>query len=129
MAFHLTGAEKTKFEELKKKVAESFNAITSAVDNYNEEVDKLRDDVGTELTKYNEALAEFRDFVNGAAAEWREEYDEKSDGWKDGDNGSIADEWISTWESADLDDATLDFPAELQIEFEDHSELELPDEP
>jgi hypothetical protein len=128
MAFKLTKDEKTEFEKHKKTLAEAFSDLTSAVDNYNEEIDKLRDEVGTALEKYNTELLGLRGFVDDKAATWRDEYDEKSDTWKE-EEGSDIDEWISTWESADLDDATIEFPDELQIDFEDHSETELPSEP
>jgi methyl-accepting chemotaxis protein len=129
MAFKLTKAEETKFEELRKTVSEAFGELTSSVENYNEEIDKLRDEVVSTLSNYNGKLAELRNFVDEVAAARRDEFDEKSDSWKEGDVGNAADEWISTWESADLDDGALEFPDELQIDFEDHSEIDLSSEP
>jgi hypothetical protein len=129
MAFMLNKDEETQLEELRQAVAEAYNDVSEAVDTYNEEVDKIRDKVGTALSEYNKTLAELRDFVDGVANARRDEFDEQSDAWKDEDERDKIEEWISTWEGADLDAATIEFPDELQLDFEDQSEVELPSEP
>ena len=92
MAFKLTKTEETEFEKLKMDLTNKYGEVEVAVSEYNEEVEKVKAAVDTALAIYNASLAEFRSFVDKIASERRDEYDEKSDAWKEGDNGSTAEE-------------------------------------
>jgi len=128
MAFKLDKTETAELEKLKKDVGEKFSLLETAVDEYNDKTEDLQGEVGTALATYNESLEAFRSFVNGIAEDRRDEFDDKSDSWKEGDNGSAAEDWISTWENAELDAGTIEFPDDLKIEFDNPSETELPTE-
>jgi hypothetical protein len=129
MAFKLTKAEETELEKLKTTLTDAYSGLEISVNDYNEKVEEVKDAVDSALATYNAALAEFRSFVEGVATSRRDEYDEKSDGWKEGDNGSTAEEWISTWEGADLEDAEIKYPDQLELEFDNHADTDLPGEP
>jgi len=129
MPFKLTKTEETEFEKLKMDLTNKYGEVEVTVSEYNEETEKVKAAVDTALATYNASLAEFRSFVDKIASERRDEYDEKSDGWKEGDNGSTAEEWVSTWEQADLEDAAITFPDDLELEFDNHADTDLPIEP
>jgi hypothetical protein len=129
MAFKLAKNEEAQFEKLKSDVSEAYGKVEETVNNYIEEEAKLREPIDDELALYNQALAELRSFVNDVASNRRDEFDEKSDAWKEGDSGSAADEWISTWENADLEEVTLTYPDQLQLDFENQADTDLPIEP
>jgi len=129
MAFKLTKTEETRLEKLKTDLTDTYSGLEKAVSDYNEGEDELRAAIDNALALYNQNLAEFRSFVEEVATDRRNEYDEKSDGWREGDNGSTADEWISTWEGADLEDAEVKYPDQLELDFENHADTDLPVEP
>lgn len=64
---------------------------------------KLPADVNMSIRFYNAALLKAKVFTEAIAEKLREEYDEKSDSWKEGDRGQEADAFISEWESIDWD--------------------------
>ena len=130
MAFKLTKDEEAKLEELKSDLNLAYIQLEGTVSTYNEAEKALRDPVQGALNFYNERLSNLLTFVENVAEEKRAEFDDKSDSWKEGDNGSAVDEWISTWENVDLDDVSIEFPSDdLQIEFDNHADEELPTEP
>ena len=129
MAFKLNKGEEERLDQLKKAMDEKYAAIETILNDYNEQTNKLQEDIQEEIGNYNNSLAELRSFAEDVAAERRNEYEEKSESWQDGDNGQAADEWISTWENADLEDVAIEFPGELTIDFENHAETDLPGEP
>ena len=126
MAFKLTKTEETQFEKLKTELTEKYGEVETAVKDYNEDTEKLKNAVETALAQYNESLGEFRTFVDGIGSGRRDEFDDKSDTWKESDTGSSADEWVSTWENADLEDVNINFPDQLELEFDNHADEELP---
>jgi hypothetical protein len=130
MAFKLAKGEETRLDDLKKEIGALYVDIEVAVNEYNEREKELREPIETAVNAYNEKLALFRSFVEEVAAERRNEFEEKSETWQDGDNGQAADEWINNWENADLEDVAIKFPEEeLEVDFESHADIDLPVEP
>jgi oligoendopeptidase F len=129
MAFKLTASEDAKLQKLKADLTEAYTEVETAVNDYNEHVQELHQSVDIAMVSYNATLSELRYLVNEISGDKRSEFDEKSDAWKEGDNGSAADEWISTWEGTDLEDATISYPDQLELEFDNHGDIDLPSEP
>jgi hypothetical protein len=130
MAFKLTKEETNRLEELREPLKGAFEELERAVNDYNDAEVALRAPVESALNAYNEKLAEFKTFIESVAAERRNEFDEKSESWQDGDNGQAVDEWINNWENIDLEDGNIKFPEEdLSIDFENAADAELPTEP
>lgn len=130
MAFKLSREQQTELSGMKATLDTAYAEIESAVNAYNEAESELRKPIEAAVSDYNTRLADLRIFVENVSKEQREEYDDKSESWQEGDTGQIVDEWISSWENADLEDATIQFPdEELSVNFENHSELDLPTEP
>lgn len=105
MAFKLTVTEKQDFnllvEDLRKEQAETEEAVTAANDEISEIVAKLN----AKLAEYNSARESLKTFIENKAADFRTEFEEKSDSWQEGDKGQEADEFITLWENPpDLDE-------------------------
>jgi len=69
------------------------------------------------LAKLMVAIEEAENFRDALAIRLRDEYDEKSEKWQEGDKGSEADSFISEWESADFEIPDLDSTAPLGTEY------------
>jgi len=129
MAFKLNKTEENELQKLKSEVNDAYAELEKTIDDYVEEEKELRSPIEVAAALYNEKLTNLRSFVEEVASDRRNEFDEKSDSWKEGDNASSAEEWISTWENVDLDDIVISYPDELEQDFENHADVELPIEP
>ena len=130
MAFKLAAGEETRFDDLKKEIGALYVDIEVAVNDYNEEEKDRRAPIEAAVNAYNEKLKELRSFVEDVSAERRNEFDDKSESWQNGDKGQEVDEWINNWENADLEDVTIRFPEEeLEVDFESHADTDLSVEP
>ena len=75
------------------------------------------------IEDYNEKINDAKEFVEGVASDWRTEFDERSEGWQEGETGQVVEELISNWESMeffdaeaapeDPSDAVADLPGEV----------------
>lgn len=92
MAFRLTNKEEKERQALAAELGEKAEALTEARDNYNEVVER--------------AIA-FRD---GVAERLQSDFDNKSEGWQEGDKGSAAQELISAWEELEIEKVEFDDP-------------------
>ena len=129
MVFKLSKNEENDLENKKGAAGVAFKNLSDAIEIYNTKHNETKEDVEKTLEAYNTALTELKSFVDGIAEDKRSEHDDKSDSWKEGDAGGTADEWISTWENADLEEVTLTIPEEITIEFDNAGEIDLPVEP
>ena len=129
MAFKLTKNEEDQFARLKTALTAKYVELTTAINTYNEEMSKLCNPLQETFDEYNKYLNELRSFVETVAEDERGEFEDKSDTWKEGDTGSGVDAWLSAWESAELEEVFIEFPAEIGIEFDNHSEIDLANEP
>jgi hypothetical protein len=129
MAFKLTKNEEDQFARLKTALTAKHIELTTAISTYNKELDEIVEPLQEVLQEYNKYLGELRSFVETVAEEKRADFEDKSDDWKEGDTGSGVDAWLSAWESAELEEVTIEFPAELEIDFDNHSEIDLANEP
>jgi len=128
MAFKLNKDQDSKLNMLLEKLTTSYDGLKTVVEEYNTGLKELQSKVEREVSKYNEDLSNLKSFVDEVTTEKREEFDEKSETWQEGEIGQAAEEWISTWEGAELQEITLQFPDELEIDF-DPDDLDLPNEP
>jgi hypothetical protein len=79
MAFKMTKTQQTVFDRLTLAAREKRNNLDEARLNYNDATDELK--------TFMEELAEI----------WRDQFDEKSESWKDGAKGTAVDGWIAAW--------------------------------
>ena len=118
MAFKLTKEEKQELAELRSKAQAELNNLQD-----------LARDVELAREKYLGARERVAEKVTDIAARFREEFDGKSDPWRDSDKGGETEDFVSTWESVENDLTDVeDVPA-----FEDEEFYEtldnLPEEP
>jgi hypothetical protein len=100
MAFKLTGDEKKDLAMARKASIEAWVKYCDAIQ-----------DVQNALDDYIEKRKCVLTVVNIAAERMREEFNDKSEGWQQGDKGSDADSFISEWENIEVDDPdTVDMP-------------------
>lgn len=130
MAFKLS---KQDAERRAKEVAdlnELKDKVNAAVETYNEKVTELKAAVQEAVDEYNGALAEARGFVEDVASQAQSEYDDKSERWQESEKGMSVAEWISEWESAELEDIELTFPDDLALDDIEHPDVieNLPEE-
>jgi hypothetical protein len=127
MAFRLIKTEETRLNELQTTITEAYGNLESAVAEYNEKETELRTPVNSALATYNVALGELRSFAQNIATEKRGEFEDETESWQESETGQSVDEWINSWEMADLEDVSIAYPDELQLSFESHTdEIDLP---
>ena len=104
MAFKLSAAQSKEHQRL---VAALRKATTFLLDTKSQAEDELSltaAKVNDAVQAYNGIASEVQAFVEGIREDWRSEFDDKSDGWRDGDRGSEVDEMISQWENVDIEE-------------------------
>lgn len=116
MPFKLNKTESARKNELLVALQLKQSALEDALRVYNEEASTAFGKLEAAKVSYNEALDEARSFAQDIASEQREDYDDHSEKWQEGDNGTSAQEWISQWEDVDLDDLELEEPEEITLE-------------
>lgn len=68
------------------------------------------------LAEFLVTLGETEEFCDGIADRFREEFDEKSENWQEGDRGQEVDALICSWEDADFSEPNLEDPINLELE-------------
>jgi len=100
MAFKLTGEEKKALAEKRKASIEAWVEYTNAIT-------ELQDARERYMAKRTDVLDE----VGGIASRLRDEFNDKSENWQQGDKGSDADQFIGEWEGVEVDEPdTVDMP-------------------
>jgi len=88
--------------------------LSQAVGAYNEVLTAAKEALLEAQEAYNETLGEAREFVEDIASSRREDYDAKSDRWKEGDNGTAAEAFTDAWEGIDLEPVDFELPDEIE---------------
>ena len=130
MAFKLTKAEASARAALVDRLSAGREAVEAAISAYNDMLDTAWAAVAKSIDDYNEILFDARDFCETASADWRGEWEDKSEKWQEGERGQAAAEWIDTWEGVSLDDIDADRPDDVEAPEMEHAEElgGLPDE-
>lgn len=129
MAFQLTKAQikamaahKDALREKRAQIEVEFDSLTKALVG-------IMAVLNERIRQYNDRVAAAQDFATEIAEEHRGEYDNKSDGWRDGERGQAADEFISAWESISLTDVDAIELVEPDAPLFDNDDLDdLPEE-
>lgn len=90
-------------EKHEKASHDAFQAVRSAVDDYNAIVKQAE---------------EFRDEIINDATMYREDRSEK---WHDSDAGSEHQDWVEEWESSEFDPVEIEEPERLDVGDADHA--------
>jgi hypothetical protein len=122
MAFKLSSKEEqtrqaliVELQEIRHKLDEELRGIEAEFENAVSGLSPLID-------KYNEIAGRVNTFVEERAADFRNEFDEKSDNWKDSDRAENADSFVSDWENFTALETDVSTPDVPTIEIEDIDE-------
>jgi hypothetical protein len=103
MAFELTPKEQQRRQELEQALASRWAEVEDAI----REIARALEDANVAIDAFNKV----KDEAVAWAAELKEdrqaEYDDRSDAWKAGEQGTAAADWLAAWgdlEEVDLDD-------------------------
>ena len=113
MSFKLSKEEMRQYQEN----IDSLRTTTEAF----EQAKKNKEDPLPALVEFLSTLETAREFCEMIAEDWRCEFEDRSDSWKENDRGSEVDSIIEEWESVELDEPDLDDP--LNLELEDYAQL------
>lgn len=130
MAFKLSKSQQTEFNDLLSAVAAEAAAINEEIATFNTGMEALFQKVETAQTGYNEKLQALREFIETTESDFRSEFDDKSDKWKDSERGQRVLEFINRWEqeASDLTDLNISSPEELEADPLDTESFDLPTE-
>lgn len=124
MAFKLTKAEDLQRNDLVDRLRDKWTEVEEALKNSERSIEVAVDDVNVKLHEYQAIVENAVEFRDNVAERLRGEFDEKSEGWQQGDKGQEAEGMASEWEGATLEDTvTVDCPS-LEMETEgDHANV------
>lgn len=112
MAFKLNKEQRRKLAEFKIEGAARIDKVEAAYDALKTAVEELLDEFnGTVVEAYNQYLEDVAAFADEVASDWQADFDDKSEGWQDGERGQVVAEAISAWEDltlAPIDPLTVD---------------------
>ncbi len=110
-------------EALHEKVEEAVTALNAAIDEKSKAVTEA-------VEAYNTKLKEAADLASETASDARDTYDERSDGWREGDKGQAVDSWITELEGFDDADLEVDLPETIETPDSHADQIrELPERP
>lgn len=123
-------------DRLDQSIHDELDNVEDAINTYNEKVAALFAELITSnVEKLNTVISEARDFVDALKSDAQDHYDEKSEGWQEGEKGQSYQEWIGEMESVVdmLEDVAVTEPDELTmddvVEMDREVMSNVPDEP
>jgi hypothetical protein len=116
MKWSLTKQEVAQRDQLLERLNVADNELIAATDVYNAAIEAAWGALEKAIESFNEAAQAAKAFAEDIARERREEYDGKSDRWREGDAASSIDSWITEWEQVELDDVEHVAPEQLQCD-------------
>lgn len=113
VSYALTAEEATRRSELSERLRELADELSRALGTFGEALDEAWGPVEDAASAYNEALGEAREFAEDVATTRRETFEDRSERWREGDEGERASGWIEEWERAagELDEVDLERPS------------------
>lgn len=100
--------------DLVDRLRDRASELGSAIERFNEQIDKLKDDLEAAVRDYNEVSGEAREFAERVASEaesWREE---RSERWQESDTGQEHQTWLDEWQGFQPDDVEIEIPDKIQ---------------
>jgi hypothetical protein len=103
MAFRLTKDEQTQKTKIQASLQASWDALEDAKAGAEDKIRTALEELNVFLEAYQKVVSEAEAFREEVAGRLREEWDEKSDGWQEGDKGQEANSFIEEWENASME--------------------------
>jgi len=98
MALKFTKAEIDKVAELTERLRRVQNSIESAIGDINKKISDLSDELSSEISGYNQVIADAEGEFDEIRNRVREELDDRSEKWLESDAGFAAEAWVSSLE-------------------------------
>ena len=121
MPFKLTKDESNRRDELVNDLRDKYTILEAAIN----EDPQDPDDISSAAATFQVIVSEAEALRDEVATRLRDEFDEKSDKWREGEKGEAANQFIGEWEDADFSDCDLDLANPLDIDLsglDDHAE-------
>lgn len=90
--------------------------IENAVEEYNHKLNKLNEQLESELEKYNGILEDAESWKQGIADTFQAEIDERSEKWLESDAGEAAQDFVNAWNDFSILQETVELPEEYELE-------------
>jgi uncharacterized protein YukE len=119
MAFKINTKDRAALDSLVARVQDERDALEDQLAEYNQVVADAVAQLNEKITAYNEAVEAVRANLDDLKNDFRDQFDNKSERWQDGDKGQAVNSWIETLEDVhgDIRDADLrDEHDELDID-------------
>lgn len=100
MGFKMTKAQIAERDALIGAVESALSDQREAASDYNAALKLAHGKLCDAVNESNAAIANLRDWLTSAAEEARNEWDDRSEKWQEGDAGQSANEWIEKVEAA-----------------------------
>lgn len=129
MAIKLTAKQAAEYAKLASDVRVARCDLEDSIGSFNEELEKAFSAVQHASVVYNEAADAVRTFLSDLVDGWRDEWNDKSEGWQDGEKGEAASLFINEIEQfADgIEPVEVDQPDQMETpEFPDIEDLPAP---
>lgn len=99
MAFGITGATRQSLQADMDKLAEYRSDLEKAAEDYNDAVSEAFARLEGEAAAFNAQRQVVEDAIEQARDEAQSEFDDKAEGWQEGDRAQAVAEWIAALES------------------------------
>lgn len=114
MAFKLTKAQEIERTKLISDASDALDELNQSIVQFNHVVGEQRSIVESLLSTYNEALLAMKAYAEERGQAWQAEFDEKSEGWQDGDRGEAVKGLISEWEEFDIEELEIEISSDIE---------------
>ena len=105
-------------EEAVKKLTEAFNALSEAVDAYNDNLATEWESVAHAQEQYNDALTQAQEWRDGIVSQMEDYMGERSEKWREGEAAESYEAWKDQYEGVEFTESNLNQPDDLSIEIE-----------
>lgn len=94
-----------------------YNAeVEKATERYSNEVFGLYTELVPAVEAYNQAVSGLQEIISDTAERIRDEYEWRSEEWKETEKGECYLEWVEEWEDVHLEEFHIEEPGEIEIE-------------
>lgn len=119
MAFKISKAEQSRIDAHVEQLKAQRSVLEDAVIKFNESQAEAFNVLSHTLNEYNEVLSTAHGLVEDIHREHGDEFDEKSDAWKEGDVGTRVEAWIES-----LDELVSTLASEIEVQSPEDIDIE-----
>lgn len=119
-------ALQTEIENYNADVSKEFEKLKGQIQDFNQTVCDRREALDAEVERYNEKLTSVKEFAKDLGNKFDEEYEGKSEKWRDSPRGEQVGNFVDIWKDFEVE---LFEPETFEsLETEPPSDVEVPDD-